>query len=290
MNRVNGREAVEKPVLTSDSLADRVALITGGGTGIGRAAALEMSRCGAKVVLVGRRAEPLEKTVELCPGPALALPGDIREEDQVERIVTGAIEHFGGLDILVNNAGGQFLSPAEKISPNGFRSVIRLNLEGSWLMTQAAARHAFIPQRSGRVINITLSPRLGMPGMAHSGAARAGVENLTRTLATEWARYGIGVVALALGTFDTEALEKYPHSVYEAASTVSPSQRLGHPREAAVTIAFLATDAAAFITGTVLDIDGGRGSWEGPWPPPSMADEGGDPLREARVEEPRLKD
>ena len=130
---------------------------------------------------------------------------DIREEDQVAPWSTGSWPTTGSIDVLVNNAGGQYMSPAEAITPKGFRTVIRLNVEGTWLMTHAVATRAMIPQsRGGRIINVTLSPHTGLAGMAHSSAARAAVENLTRVLAIEWARYGIRLNALAAGHFDTD--------------------------------------------------------------------------------------
>ena len=133
------------------------------------------------------------------------------------------LERHGRLDVLVNNAGGQFLSPAEAISPKGFRTVIELNVQGTWLMTHAAATKAFIPQRGGKVISVTLSPHNGMPGMVHSGAARAAVENMMRTLSIEWARFGIRLCALAAGQFDTETMRtKYPPEVVEAVPRTIP--------------------------------------------------------------------
>src|SRR5439155_18005378 len=137
---------------------------------------------------------------------------DIREEDQVERLVDGALERHGRVDLLVNNAGGQFLAPAESITPKGFRTVIRLNVEGTWLMTHTVATKAMIPAGAGgKIVSVTLSPHNGMPGMVHSGAARAAVENLTRTLSVEWARFGIRLTAIAAGQFGTDTfVSKYP--------------------------------------------------------------------------------
>ena len=159
-----------------------VSVVSGAGTGLGRASALELGRLGATVIGCGRRAEPLESAVaeiEGLGGRAEAVAMDIRDEEAVESLFDGALERHGRVDLLLNNAGGQFLSPAEAISPKGFRTVVELNVVGTWLMTHAAATKAMIPQGAGKVISVTLSPHNGMPGMVHSGAARAAVENMT---------------------------------------------------------------------------------------------------------------
>ena len=156
---------------------------------------------------------------------------DIREEEAVGRFFDGLLERHGRLDVLVNNAGGQFLSPAEAITPKGFRTVIDLNVQGTWLMTHAAATKAFIPQGGGKVLSVTLSPHNGMPGMVHSGAARAAVENMMRTLAIEWARFGIKTCALAAGQFATETLmTKYPQVVVDNLERSIPIGRAGRVR------------------------------------------------------------
>src|SRR5919109_5502855 len=174
-------------------LDGQVAIVSGGGSGLGRAIALELAALGAQVVVCGRRKEPLDETAGLADGGRIeARSCDIREEDQVAELVEGVMERHGRIDLLVNNAGGQYLSPAEDITPKGFRTVIRLNVEGTWLMTHAVATKAMIPTaRGGKILNVTLSPHHGLPGMAHSSAARAAVENLTRVLSIEWARFGI---------------------------------------------------------------------------------------------------
>ncbi len=214
-------------------LEGQVCAVSGAGSGLGRETALELARLGAIVVGCGRRTEPLEETVEAIRerrGPG----GDARRStsasaDAVDAFVDGIVERHGRLDLLVNNAGGQFLSPAEAISPKGFRTVIELNVQGTWNMTHAAATKAFMPQGSGKVVNVTLSPHNGMPGMVHSGAARAAVENMTRTLSVEWARYGIRLVAIAAGQFDTETLRtKYPAEVSRNVSAHDPSRAPRH--------------------------------------------------------------
>jgi citronellol/citronellal dehydrogenase len=259
-----------------------VAIVTGGGSGLGRAIAVELSRCGAAVVVAGRRMAPLHETAALCGERCWAHRTDVREEAEVDGLVDAVLERHGHLDVVVNNAGGQFLAPAEMISANGFRAVIRLNLEGTWLLISAAATKAFIPQRRGKIINVTLSPHHGLPGMSHSAAARAAVENLTRTLSTEWARFGVSTVSIALGTFATDALDKYPGPVREAAGSVAPMQRLGRPEEAAWLVAFAASRAGDFLSGGVITLDGGRDNWPGAWPPDEMTGADGQPLAEGR--------
>jgi citronellol/citronellal dehydrogenase len=265
-------------------LDGQVCVISGAGTGLGRAAALELATLGATVIGCGRRPEPLEDmvaAVEEGGGTAEAQPMDIRDEEAVEALYDGVMERHGRLDLLVNNAGGQFLSPAEAISPKGFRTVVDLNVNGTWLMTHAAATKAFIPQRRGKVLSVTLSPHNGMPGMVHSGAARAAVENMMRTLSVEWARFGITLVALAAGQFDTETMRtKYPPEVVAAVPGTVPLGRLGTEEEMAWLIAYLASPAGDFFSGTVITLDGARDNWFGRWPP---GDSGEPPAEERRA-------
>jgi len=272
--------------LFSPTLLDgQVAIVSGGGSGLGRETALELARCGTRVVICGRREELLLETVAACPrGLIEARVCDIREEDQVDRLVEGVLEGHGQVDLLVNNAGGQFLAPAESITPKGFRTVIRLNVEGTWLMTHAVATKAMIPSgRGGKIFSVTLSPHNGMPGMAHSGAARAAVENLMRTLSVEWARFGIRLLALAAGQFETQTLlTKYPAAIVERIAHTIPLGRMGSEREFALLVAYLASPAGDFFSGTVITMDGARDDWLGPWPPTQAADEQGVPLSEQR--------
>jgi citronellol/citronellal dehydrogenase len=262
-----------------------VAVVSGGGSGLGRATALELAALGARVVVCGRREEPLEETAAAADGGRVeARVCDIREEDQVESFVDGVVERHGRIDVLVNNAGGQYMSPAEDITPKGFRTVIRLNVEGTWLMTHAVATRAMIPEaRGGKIVNVTLSPHHGLPGMAHSSAARAAVENLTRVLSIEWARFGIRMTALAAGHFATETLRtKYPKQVVEGVAGTVPLQRLGTEEEFAWLVAFVASPGGDYLSGAVLTIDGARDNWFGAWPPGGLTGEGGKPLAEER--------
>ena len=267
-----------------------MAIVTGGGSGLGRATALELAALGAQVVVCGRRPEPLEETAAAAEaGRVEACVCDIREEDQVDSFVDGVVGRHGRIDLLVNNAGGQFLTPAEDITPKGFRTVIRLNVEGTWLMTHAVATKAMIPggedgaPRGGKIVNVTLSPHHGLPGMAHSSAARAAVENLTRVLSIEWARFGIRLTALAAGHFATETLRtKYPQQLVEGVAGTVPLQRLGTEQEFAWLVAYLASPAGDYLSGAILTIDGARDNWFGAWPPGGLVGDEGKPLAEER--------
>src|SRR6202046_4580195 len=200
-----GGPVQQRSRLFSPSLLEgKTAIVSGGGSGLGREMALELARCGARVVVCGRREQPLLETVALCPhGLVEARACDIREEQQVDALVEQVLELHGQIDLLVNNAGGQFLAPAEDITPKGFRTVIRLNVEGTWLMSHAVATKAMIPGGGGKILSVTLSPHHGQPGMAHSSAARAAVENMMRVLSIEWSRFNIKLNAIAAGQFST---------------------------------------------------------------------------------------
>ncbi len=280
-------ESSRSQVFRDGLLDGSVIVVSGAGSGLGRETALEMVRLGATVVGCGRRPDPLAETGEL----AADLPGtyehnvlDIREEGPVDAFFDRLLERHGRLDVLVNNAGGQFLSPAEEISPKGFRTVVELNVTGTWLMSHAAATKAFIPAESGKILSVTLSPHNGMPGMVHSGAARAAVENMMRTLSVEWARFGITTCAVAAGHFATETLlTKYPRVVAEQIAHSIPLGRTGRPEEIAWLLAYLASPAGDFYSGATITIDGARDNWVGPWPPARLAnDDGNLPAEERR--------
>jgi citronellol/citronellal dehydrogenase len=280
---------VRSKIFQPGLLDGQVAVVTGGGSGLGRATALELASLGAQVVVCGRRPEPLDETVAEAEGARVeARVCDIREEEQVDELVDGVLERHGRIDVLVNNAGGQYMTPAEDITPKGFRTVIRLNVEGTWLMTHAVATKAMIPGGAGgKVVNVTLSPHHGLPGMAHSSAARAAVENLTRVLSIEWARFGIRLTALAAGHFATDTLmTKYPQQVVEGVAGTVPLGRLGTEEEFAWLVAYLASPAGDYLSGAVLTIDGARDNWFGSWPPGGLTGEGGKPLSEERRPKP----
>ena len=243
--------------LAPDANAGKVALVTGGGTGIGRATAMELARTGAKVVVCGRRAEPLEAVQAELGEDCLAVPTDVREPEQVAALVDRALERFGRIDVLVNNAGGQFLAPAEEISLKGWRAVHRLAVDAVWDLTRTVAERSMIPNKDGVVVFIGFSPRRGMAEMAHAAAARAAIENLAGSLALEWSEHGIRTVCVALGNIATEGLDGYgPERVAEWEREV-PLGRLGTPEEAAALIAFLASPGGGYVTGTTVVMDGG---------------------------------
>jgi citronellol/citronellal dehydrogenase len=272
-------------VFAPGALSGRVVLVTGGGTGLGKASALELARCGAQVTIAGRREEVLEQAASEIGGigeGADWVVGDVRDGAQARALIETVLERHGRLDVLVNNAGGQFFSPAELIAAKGWRAVWRLNVEGGLNMAEAALELAMVPAGAGTIVNVTLSPHNGMPGMAHSGSARATVEALTRELATRWAHAGIVAVAVAAGHFDTEVLAKYPASVRAGASRTVPLQRLGTVAEHAWLIALLASPLGRAFSGSTVTLDGARDNWCGPWPPEGLADESGEVPTEAR--------
>jgi citronellol/citronellal dehydrogenase len=277
----------QSQVFAAGLLNGRAALVTGGGTGLGKATALELARCGADVTIVGRRAQVLEQAAaeiaELARGEVDWESGDIREREDGERFVRAVVGRRGRLDLLVNNAGGQFFSPAEMIAAKGWRAVWRLNVEGMLNMSETAFELALGPAGAGTVVNVTLSPHHGMPGMAHSGAARATVEALTRELAVRWQDSGVAAMAVAAGTFDTEVLGKYPANVRAGAARSVPLQRLGTAAEHAWLIALLASPLGSRFNGSTITLDGARDNWFGPWPPPGLANESGEvPVEERR--------
>ena len=242
-----------------------VALVTGGGTGIGRAIALDLARCGADVVICGRRQEPLERTaaeIQALGARALGVPTDVRDDDQVTRIVDRALERFGRIDILVNNAGGQFASPAEEITTKGWRAVHRVSVDAAWAVTREVAVRAMIPQRSGTIFFIAFSPRRGIATMVHASSARAALENLAAGLSLEWSRFGLRTICIAPGTIATAGMEaNYSADDRAQWEAAVPLRRFGTAEEVSQVVAFLASSAASYITGTTIVVDGGADAW-----------------------------
>ncbi|HEY2869273.1 MAG TPA: SDR family oxidoreductase [Gaiellales bacterium] len=245
---------------------ERAAIVTGGGTGIGRATAIALHRDRFRVVIAGRRREPLEQTRDLIGDDCVVYPGDIREPEVSAGLVEECLSRFGRIDCLVNNAGGQFTAAAQDISPGGWRAVRRLNLDAPWFLTQAVAKRWMIGN-GGRVISVVLCPERGIAGMAHSSAARAGMGALTRTLAMEWGRHGIALNCVAPGWIDTEGVRGYDLDLDEVAAQV-PMKRLGSAAEVGDLIAYLASPAAGYITGQTIAIDGGVDLTSSGWEPP----------------------
>jgi citronellol/citronellal dehydrogenase len=251
--------------LFADGLfAGQVVLVTGGGTGIGRAVAEETGRLGARVAICGRRQERLDATRDELAGfgiDVFARRCDVRDEALVDEFVAAALGAFGRIDVLVNNAGGQFPTMADQLTPKGFEAVVRNNLFGTWNMTRAVAQRAFLAQRSGRIVNVTAQIARGFPGMVHTGAARAGVENLTKSLAIEWAQHGVRVNAVAPGVIRTTGTAQSPPALLELGRRATPLKRLGRTEEVSHLIVYLASRAADFITGQTFAIDGGQSLW-----------------------------
>lgn len=258
-------------VLAPDANRGKVALITGGGTGIGRATAVAFARTGARVAICGRRPEPLEQAraeLERSGAECLALPCDVRESEQVRALIDATLERFGAVDVLVNNAGGQFTAPAEEITAKGMRAVHRLTLDAAWELTREVATRSMIPGDGGLVVFLGFSPRRGIPGFAHAAAARAALENLAQGLALEWSRHSIRAACVVLGNIETEGLAAYGPEALEEARRQVPLGRLGRPEEAGETIAFLASAGGAYITGSSVVVDGGLDAWGQGEPPP----------------------
>ena len=228
---------------------------------MGRATAIEMARCGARVAVLGRRAGPIEDTanvIRATGSAAIAIPADIRLPDQIENVMLRIKDEFGRLDILVNNAGGQFVTPARELSNKGFETVIRNNLIGSWQMTKAAADH-FMLEHGGSIVFVTACVRSGLSGFVHTAAARGGVLAMMKTLAFEWAEFGIRLNCVAPGTIKTEGMDHYP---------IEPEQwlklnrnvlgHMGDVEDISAAIIFLSSPLGKFVTGEEWYIDGGE--------------------------------
>ena len=261
-------------IFRDDLFHGAVAIVTGGGSGIGLAIARELGRCGAEVVIASRklaRVDAAAKGLRAELGrPVLGVACDIRNRDDVDRLVAATLERFGRIDILVNNGGGQFFSPAQFITANGWDAVIATNLTGTWNLTQAVANGWMIENGGGKIINITMNTLRGFPGMTHSCAARAGVEGMTKTLAVEWAFANIQVNCIQPGVIASSGLRSYPdaQSMVQKAQQSIPAKRLGAVEEIAWSAVYLASAAGDYVTGQILTVDGGRELWGDTWPIP----------------------
>jgi len=260
-------------IFRDDLLAGEVAIVTGGGTGIGASITRELARLGAHVVIASRKAEHIEPAAAALSAElgreVVGRVCDIRDRDSVQQLVQGTIDRFGRLDHLVNNGGGQFFCPAEAITPRGFDAVVSTNLTGTWNLTRAAA-DAWMLEHGGVVSNITMLTQGAFAGMAHSVASRAGVEAMTRTLAVEWANRGIRLNSVAPGYVASAGLKRYPKGLglVEKMQSIVPMKRLATRDEVAWMVAFLHTRAGAYITGQTLTVAGGKDLWGDYWPIP----------------------
>jgi citronellol/citronellal dehydrogenase len=252
-----------RSVFRQGLFAGQTVLVTGGGSGIGRCTAHELASLGAHVVLVGRKRERLDRVMaELREDgfDSSAFACDIREEEAVRATVAAAVKGRGRIHGLVNNAGGQFPAPLAMISQKGFETVMRTNLVGGFLVAREAVAQS-MGDHGGAIVNIVADMWRGMPGMGHSGAARAGMVNLTQTMAVEWAPLGVRVNAVAPGWIASSGLDHYDQEVRETIiprlKDGVPLRRLGTEAEVSAAICFLLSEAAAFVTGDCLRVDGG---------------------------------
>lgn len=245
----------------ADLLQDKVVLVTGGGTGIGKATSEAVVRCGGTLVIYGRRKEVLEEAADYfrsLGGIVQTVQGDTRDPELVQNCMDQIRQEHGRLDVLVNNAGGQFVAAAKDISFKGFEAVIRNNLMASWIMTKTAAEN-FMFEKGGKVITVTAAVRSGFAGFAHTAAARGGVLTLMKTLATEWAEYGMNINCVAPGTIKTEAMGQYPIEPEKWKKfNRNVLERMGTPQDVANMIIYLASPLGDFITGEELYVDGGE--------------------------------
>lgn len=255
-------------VYRNDLFAGQVALVSGGGSGIGCATALLCARLGASVVVCGRSAEKLEIVAAFAESRGarvLAVPTNVREPEQVDALYARIQKEFGRLDMVVNNAGGQFPQNAIDYSDKGWRAVVDTNLNGSWTMMQRAARFWRDAGRGGSIVNVVVVTERGMPGVAHTVAARAGVIGAMRTVAVEWAPLDIRVNCVAPGLTATKGLDVYPPEAVKEFPRANPMRRPGTAMEIAEACIYLSAPSGSFVTGEVLTVDGGGRLWGELW-------------------------
>jgi citronellol/citronellal dehydrogenase len=270
IDALNSPEALwaSETVYRADLFKGRVALVSGGGSGIGRAAALLFARLGANVVICGRTLEKLEVVAEFARGKGakmLAMSANVREPEQVNALFERIHAECGRLDYVVNNAGGQFPQAAIDFAPKGWAAVIANNLNGSWYMMQRAAQYWRDQKQPGSIVNVVVVTERGMPGVAHTVAARAGIIGASRTVAVEWAPLGIRVNCVAPGLTATEGLRVYPPEAQREFPLANPLKRPGTPMEIAEACIYLSASSGSFITGEVLTVDGGGKLWGELW-------------------------
>lgn len=256
-------------VFANDLFADQVVVVTGAGSGLGLAIATLFARLGATLAINGRNEDRLASAADHLRGlgaDVLARPMTIREPDQVEAFVEEVTRKFGAIDVLVNNAGGQFPQAALDYSAKGWRAVIDTNLNGTWWMMQATARQWVQAERPGAMVNIVADIWRGLPGMAHTCAARAGVVYLSKSVAVEWAPHKIRVNCVAPGCCESNGFSHYPEEGAATFRESNPMRRAGDEWDVAEAVVYLAAPSAKFVTGEVLNVDGGQQMWGDPWP------------------------
>jgi citronellol/citronellal dehydrogenase len=266
----NAELAHHPTVYRDDLLKDQTIIISGGGTGIGKAMAFLAMRLGGNVVLCGRTVAKLEDTQDameqLVGRRPMAVPMSIREPDQVEAMLDAVLDRYGKIDTLINNAGGQFPQNAIDFSRKGWLAVMDLNLNGTWWMMQETAKRWVQQGRGGNIVNIVATTERGMPQAAHTCAARSGVIYLSKTLSTEWAPHKIRVNCVAPGIVETEGFSVYPDEALKRFHLANPMQQRGDAWDVAEAAIYLAAPSGKFITGEVLTVDGGQNQWGVNWP------------------------
>ena len=261
--------AARSTVYAHDLFAGNTVVVTGAGGGLGLAIAALFARLGANLAINGRNEEKLASArefLESLGAKVFAAPMTIRDPDQVENFVRGVNQEFGSIDILVNNAGGQFPQAALDFSPKGWSAVIDTNLNGTWWMMQSTARHWVEHKQPGSIVNIVADIWRGMPGIAHTCAARAGVIYLSKSVAVEWAPHDIRVNCVAPGCCESTGFSRYPEDGAATFQDSNPMRHAGNEWDVAEGVVYMVANSGKFITGEVLNIDGGQQMWGDPWP------------------------
>jgi NAD(P)-dependent dehydrogenase (short-subunit alcohol dehydrogenase family) len=268
---MSDEELAHYPMVYRDDLfAGKTVIVSGGGSGIGKAISYLYARLGAQVVICSRNADRLyearDRMNELLNVEADAVPMTIRDPEAVESLMEHVWAQHGGADMLINNAGGQFPQAAIDFSVKGWRAVIDTNLNGTWYMMQAAARRWRDTGTAGSIVNIVANVQRGMPQVAHTCAARAGVIYLTKSVSTEWAPLKIRVNCVSPGAISTQGLNVYPGRAAHRFKDSNPMRTFGDAYDVAQATAYVNAPSGKFITGEVITVDGGNNQWGDTWP------------------------
>jgi len=249
-----------RSVFRPDLFAGQTIIVTGGGSGLGRCTAHELKSLGARLALIGRTAEKLERVKEELDDPdTFTFAADLRREDQVKAAIEGVMAWSGCIDGLVNNAGGQFPAPLKDISLNGWNAVVANNMTATFLVSKEVYLR-WMEANGGTIVNVGADWELGNPGMGHNGAARAGQTNFTFTASVEWAHSGVRVNSVIPGFIASSGFDRYPERAHDVLRNIKgriPLKRHGTESEIAGAIVYLLSEAAAYITGATLRVDGG---------------------------------